>query len=74
MKQYKEELANIVNEYKDTHGKLNDLEKNIHQLMSEYNSLKNRLEELRKKEKQIIYNIEEETGEKMTSSKILSLL
>lgn len=74
MKKYKDELNQIVKEYQDVHEKLNILEKHLSQQMSFHNSLKNRLDELREKEKEIINNIEKETGEKMNASKIMSLL
>lgn len=74
MKEYKHELNQIISEYQNVHEKLNTLEKQLSQQMSIHNSLKNRLDEIREREKEIINNIEEETGEKMNASKIMSLL
>lgn len=65
MKDLKKELGKIVKEYSAVHHDLNTLEKQITEQMSKYNELKNRLDSIREKEKQIINNIEEETGEKV---------
>jgi len=74
MEKYKEELKNLVNEYQDVHDKLNILESQITEQMSIHNQLKNKLEDIRSREKEIINNIEKETGEKMTGTKLASIL
>jgi len=74
MEKYKEELRHLVNEYQDIHDKLNTLESQITEQMSIHNHLKNKLEDIRTREKEIINNIEKETGEKVTGSKLASLL
>lgn len=74
MEKYKEELRNLVNEYQDIHDKLNILESQITEQMSIHNQLKNKLEDIRSREKEIINNIEKETGEKMTGTKLASIL
>lgn len=74
MEKYKEELRNLVNEYQDIHDKLNTLESQITEQMSIHNQLKNKLEDIRSREKEIINNIEKETGEKMTGTKLASIL
>lgn len=74
MEKYKQELKNLVDEYQEVHDQLNTLEKQITQQMSIHNQLKNKLDKIREKEKEIIYNIEQETGEKVTGSKLSALL
>lgn len=74
MEKYKEELRNLVNEYQDVHDKLNILESQITEQMSIHNQLKNKLEDIRSREKEIINNIEKETGEKITGTKLASIL
>ena len=74
MEKYKEELRNLVDEYQDVHDKLNILETQLTEQMSIHNQLKNKLEDIRSREKEIINNIEKETGEKMTGTKLASIL
>lgn len=74
MEKYKEELRNLVDEYQDVHDKLNILETQLAEQMSIHNQLKNKLEDIRSREKEIINNIEKETGEKMTGTKLASIL
>jgi hypothetical protein len=74
MEKYKLELKGLLNEYQDFHDKINLLESQIQEQMSIYNQLKNKLDDIRRREKEIINNIEHETGKKVTSSKIASLL
>ena len=65
MKQLKKELGTIIKEYSEVHSHLNTLEKQITQQMSVYNDLKIKLDSIRAREKEIINNIEKETGEKV---------
>lgn len=74
MEKYKEELRNLVNEYQYIYDKLNILESQITEQVSIHNQLKNKLEDIRSREKEIINNIEKETGEKMTGTKLASIL
>lgn len=74
MEKYKLELKGLLNEYQDVHDKINLLESQIQEQLSIYNQLKNKLDDIRRREKKIINNIEHETGKKVTSSKIASLL
>jgi archaellum component FlaC len=65
MKDLKIELSTLLKEYSEVHHGLNVLEKQIVQQMSIHNDLKNKLDSIREREKQIINNIEQETGEKL---------
>tara|TARA_B100000963_G_scaffold176268_1_gene153295 strand:- start:2841 stop:3056 length:216 start_codon:yes stop_codon:yes gene_type:complete len=65
MNNLKSELNTIVKEYSRLHENLNTLEKQISQQMSTYNDLKIKLDSLRAREKEIINNIEKETGKKV---------
>ena len=65
MKHLKKELGTIIKEYSEVHDHLNTLEKQITQQMSVYNDLKIKLDSIRAREKEIINNIEKETGEKV---------
>ena len=74
MEKYKQELKELIVEYQNIHDQFNTLEKQITQQMSIHNQLRNKLDKMREREKEIINNIEQETGEKMTGSKLSTLL
>ena len=74
MEKYKQELKELIIEYQNIHDQFNTLEKQITQHMSIHNQLRNKLDKMRQREKEIINNIEQETGEKMTGSKLSTLL
>jgi hypothetical protein len=74
MEKYKQELKELIIEYQNIHDQFNTLEKQITQQMSIHNQLRNKLDKMREREKEIINNIEQETGEKMTGSKLSTLL
>ena len=74
MEKYKHELKELIVEYQNIHDQFNTLEKQITQQMSIHNQLRNKLDKMREREKEIINNIEQETGEKMTGPKLSTLL
>ena len=74
MEKYKKELKELIIEYQNIHDQFNTLEKQITQQMSIHNQLRNKLDKMREREKEIINNIEQETGEKITGSKLSTLL
>jgi len=74
MEKYKQELKELIVEYQNIHDQFNTLEKQITQQMSIHNQLRNKLDKMREREKEIINNIEQETGEKVTGSKLSALL
>ena len=74
MEEFTKEINNIVSEYRDVHDSLNVLEKDIQEKMNVHVKLSNKLDILREKEKEIINNIEKETGETLTPSYLYNLM
>ena len=74
MEKYKKDLRALIGEYQDVYNKLTILEKQIAEQMSIQAQLNIKLEDIRRREKEIINNIEKETGEKVTGSKLAAIL
>ena len=74
MEKYKKDLRALINEYQDVYDKLTILEKQIAEQVSIQAQLNIKLEDIRRREKEIINNIEKETGEKVTGSKLAAIL
>lgn len=74
MEKYKKDLRALIGEYQDVYDKLTILEKQIAEQMSIQAQLNIKLEDIRRREKEIINNIEKETGEKVTGSKLAAIL
>ena len=62
MEKYKKDLRALIGEYQDVYDKLTILEKQIAEQMSIQAQLNIKLEDIRRREKEIINNIEKETG------------
>lgn len=74
MEKYKKDLRALIGEYQDVYDKLTILEKQITEQVSIQAQLNIKLEDIRRREKEIINNIEKETGEKVTGSKLAAIL
>ncbi len=74
MEKYKKELRTLISEYQDVYDKLNILETQITEQMSIQSQLNIKLEDIRRREKEIINNIEKKTGKKVTGSNLASIL
>jgi hypothetical protein len=74
MEKYKKDLRALIGEYQDVYDKLTILEKQIAEQVSIQAQLNIKLEDIRRREKEIINNIEKETGEKVTGSKLAAIL
>ena len=74
MEKYKKDLRALIDEYQDVYDKLTILEKQIAEQVSIQAQLNIKLEDIRRREKEIINNIEKETGEKVTGSKLAAIL
>ena len=74
MEKYKKDLRALIGEYQDVYDKLTILEKQIAEQMSIQAQLNIKLEDIRRREKEIINNTEKETGEKVTGSKLAAIL
>jgi hypothetical protein len=74
MEKYKKDLRALIGEYQDVYDKLTILEKQIAEQTSIQAQLNIKLEDIRRREKEIINNIEKETGEKVTGSKLAAIL
>jgi hypothetical protein len=74
MEKYKKDLRALIGEYQDVYDKLTILEKQIAEQVSIQDQLNIKLEDIRRREKEIINNIEKETGEKVTGSKLAAIL
>ena len=74
MEKYRKDLRALIGEYQDVYDKLTILEKQIAEQVSIQAQLNIKLEDIRRREKEIINNIEKETGEKVTGSKLAAIL
>ena len=74
MEKYKKDFRALIGEYQDVYDKLTILEKQIAEQVSIQAQLNIKLEDIRRREKEIINNIEKETGEKVTGSKLAAIL
>jgi plasmid maintenance system antidote protein VapI len=74
MSVFTKEMNDIVNEYRDIHDSLNKLQEDIEKKMDIHVNLNNKLDMLREREKIIINNIENDTGEKLTPSYLYNIM
>lgn len=74
MSVFTKEMNEIVNEYRKIHDSLNELEIDIQKKIDIHVNLNNKLDMIREKEKEIINNIEKETGETVTPNYLYNLM
>ena len=74
MEKYKNEIHGIVSSYNSAHEELNEIEMNLAKFTKQYEIVFNKLKELRDREKEIINNIEKETGQVLTSEDLAKLM
>tara|TARA_B100000287_G_scaffold236357_1_gene222543 strand:+ start:769 stop:1011 length:243 start_codon:yes stop_codon:yes gene_type:complete len=69
-----EKFVEIRDSYSEVKGELDELESEIITISKKRDNLLSKLYNLREREARIINNIEEKTGEKVTTDTLLSLL
>ena len=74
MDKHTKEIRNIVDEYKTIHNSLNELQQDIQDKMNIHVDLNNKLDILREKEKEMINNIESNTGKKLSPGYLYNLM
>jgi hypothetical protein len=74
MEEIKSELLSIIYEYSKINENLSDLEKEVQQLLNKQTYLKEKLTQLRIKEKDLINKLEEKIGHSVNSETIFKIL
>lgn len=74
MEEIKSELLSIIYEYSKINENLSDLEKEVQQLLNKQTYLKEKLTQLRIKEKELINKLEEKIGHSVNSETIFKIL
>lgn len=74
MEKYKNEILELVSSYSIAHEELNEIERLLEEHTKNYEKIISKLTILRDKEKQIINNIEKETGNKISSEDFINYI
>lgn len=74
MEKYKDKLNEISSSYIGIHEEINDIESKLKEYNMKYEIISRKLNELRDSEREIINNIERETGKKVTPDDLFKII
>ncbi len=74
MEKYKDKLNEISSSYTSIHEEINNIESKLKEYNMKYEMISKKLNELRDSEREIINNIERETGKKVTPDDLLKII